>query len=362
MEEYTNDDPRTIYSEAQLDRSGASIEGMLHAHAYAFQHNLTYGGACLTALTGRQRAAVYKDIAERRRTGKPYNPIPGYDAFDQRLDLIDALNLGDILKFACPSRNNSFAILPHETFWNNKPKETPAWRAYIQSFTSKAEIVPVDDNVFRVAVHVRRGDVTPCHGTTSRYFPNQHYLRMIEQILLERSNTEHQPQVEVHIYSESKSFEPWDDFVAKNYTMHLDTSVVDVWKQLLSADVVISSRSSFSLVPASLTTRGTVLYTPKLKLHKRHPSRRRRLRLAHFVQVSDSMIRQAQEEMEALVEACEEDLRTNHTRWEESSSSEWSFHSIIGKATRDDWTRRLLQTLHVASDRLGGTSSGGPPK
>jgi hypothetical protein len=35
------------YSNARHDRSGSAISNMLAAHAHAFHHNMTYGGACL---------------------------------------------------------------------------------------------------------------------------------------------------------------------------------------------------------------------------------------------------------------------------------------------------------------------------
>ena len=59
--------------------------------------------------------------------------------------------------------------------------------------------------------------------------------------------------VHVTIYSESDTFESLDVFAERNYTMEIDTDDLgQVWKALSMADVVILSRSTFSIVPAIL--------------------------------------------------------------------------------------------------------------
>ena len=64
------------------------------------------------------------------------------------------------------------------------------------------------------------------------------------------------------IYSESQSFESFDEFRARNYTVELDTKdLAVVWKALATADVAILSRSFFSFVPATVNP-NTVVATP----------------------------------------------------------------------------------------------------
>ncbi len=65
------------------------------------------------------------------------------------------------------------------------------------------------------------------------------------------------------IYSQSSSYESFDDFREKGYELHIDEDLSDVWTAALKSDVFIMSRSSFSFVPAMLARNTTeVVYTP----------------------------------------------------------------------------------------------------
>jgi hypothetical protein len=98
-----------------------------------------------------------------------------------------------------------------------------------------------------VVVHIRRGDVVPCWDI--RYLPNSHYLTILKKF----------PREAVTIFSESLSFEEWDDF--SQYKLSLDTPIEVVWRAMMLADVLVMSKSSFSIVPA-IFNRHTVVYTP----------------------------------------------------------------------------------------------------
>jgi hypothetical protein len=56
--------------------------------------------------------------------------------------------------------------------------------------------------------------------------------------------------IDVTIYSESKTVEPFDGFIHRGYNLELDNDLAVVWKQLASADLLISSISNFNIVPA----------------------------------------------------------------------------------------------------------------
>jgi hypothetical protein len=89
---------------------------------------------------------------------------------------------------------------------------------------------------------------------SERYLPNTHYLKLIE-----RYNTQNESRVQ--IFSESTSFESFDVFRERGYHVVLDGDIGDVWKGILTSDIAILSKSSFSLVPA-LMSKGTIVYTP----------------------------------------------------------------------------------------------------
>jgi len=127
----------------------------------------------------------------------------------------------------------------------------------------------------RITVHIRRGDVTPCSKNYFRYLPNQHYLTLIdlytEKLTQEMNDTGvdyTSKEIEVLIFSESESFESFDIFRKRGFTVVLDGSVQNVWKSIVfNSDVVILSLSSFSIVPSIFSLAlspnpTTVVYTP----------------------------------------------------------------------------------------------------
>ena len=85
---------------------------------------------------------------------------------------------------------------------------------------------------------------------------------MFKQLLIDKySKPDHENKV--IIYSQSESFEKFDEFREKGYELHIDEPISDVWKAVLTSDVFIMSRSSFSFVPAMVSGDSTtVVYTP----------------------------------------------------------------------------------------------------
>jgi hypothetical protein len=272
------------WSVARHDRSGAVIHDMLRAHAYAFSHNVTYGGACI--------CCAYQDKKKKAQERKP--------AVEE---LITNVGWGTTaLRYGCPpqpfSADSPYLIYDDQyRDGNTKKRWNSRWKNYLWSqfsMDSKNNNASIGnylepdessnpqylqekkkDKVFTIAVHIRRGDVTPCK-LHFRYLPNAHYLRLIErfrtELLLSEeeesssstsiSQQQQQQMVQVYIYSQNKSFEALlPDFA--NTTLHLDTDLADVWTGLLAADVMILSRSSFSYVPALISRPSTthVVYT-----------------------------------------------------------------------------------------------------
>ena len=210
-----------IYSEGRKDRSGSVITDMLYAHAYAFHHNLTYGGACYGEKNLPKKDIVY---------------------------LIQQMGWTGVLKFGCPGDNSSAPF--HREIYRDEPGDkyfTPAWRKHLQTELQGRQLAKEPkDRLFQIAVHIRRGDVTPCRHRR-RYLSNQHFMKLIQKYL----PPDDRP-TEVTIFSESDSYEPFDVFRQANYTLKLDTDLPTVWKAFVSADVLILSRSFFSFVPAAV--------------------------------------------------------------------------------------------------------------
>eukprot|EP00536_Pseudo-nitzschia_multiseries_P002722 jgi/Psemu1/301529/fgenesh1_kg.37_\ len=163
-----------------------------------------------------------------------------------------------------------------------------------------------DENTNIIVVHISRGKkITPCRKVPYKdfepYLPNKHYqvsskmhsreykqsvdssflilpqgVRLatyaiflttattfyFEQLLINKySKPDHDNKV--IIFSQSSSFEKFDEFSEKGYELHIDEDISDVWSTALLSDVFIMSRSSFSFVPAMVAKDSTkVVYTP----------------------------------------------------------------------------------------------------
>ncbi|KAL3927564.1 MAG: hypothetical protein SGBAC_013037 [Bacillariaceae sp.] len=234
---------RTVYSYVRGDRSGAAIQDMLMAHAYAFSKGQRYGGAC-------QRREFPDHVIQPRK------------------DLLQVLHLESEMPFRCSATGklmNRFKYTEQDT-----AIFTPAYLKYMHAVMAGAP--PSDQQPpsllrpKRITVHIRRGDITPCRPRTNgfpRYLPNQHYLSLIERYKAKLAKDTDQP-IQVVVYSESETYEPLDEFSEKGYDLRLDGSIDQIWKAIaFQSDVVILSRSSFSLVPAVLSLPTTaIVYTP----------------------------------------------------------------------------------------------------
>jgi hypothetical protein len=229
---------------------------MLLAHAYAYAHNLTYAGAC-----GNDHDA----------------------SINETLHLIKSVGLQDILRFQCPDTYLADPIVDRQLYF--KEKETLWSPAYLELLR---DMIDYPTKRYNVAVHVRRGDISPCGKYSNRYLPNSHYLDILQLYIPNESS--------VAVFSESSSLESFDDFLLRNYSVMLDTALADVWQSILTADYIILSKSSFSFFPAMLNRRAkNVFYTPFL-----HPS------LPGWTVVDTSIIDRSRSRVQKLRDRCEQ--------------------------------------------------------
>jgi hypothetical protein len=237
-----------VYSQSRTDRTGAVVHDRFLAHAFTYHLNrsqhllasetssLVYGGACLGNM--------------------PFSPRPRSER------LLRFFGWDTVIPYRCPSKQEKAVYIPNEVYkcvgesnlltedWRDQfwreARAKRGWHNLSQS--------DVDEDVFRIAAHIRRGDVDLCRYH-QRYLPNSHYLRLIDEHIPANRKTE------VTIFSESRSFESFDVFRARNYTMRLDSSLETVWQGMHTANVAILSRSTFSL-SSSFLNPNTVVYTP----------------------------------------------------------------------------------------------------
>ena len=127
--------------------------------------------------------------------------------------------------------------------------------------------------MLNVAVHVRRGDLM--RGPhRSRVIPNARYVRAMSEVRALFPNR----AVAFHIYSEGDERAGRKEFAEflriSDAALHLNEDVFSTFHHLVSADVLILSRSSFSYL-AGIYSRGRVLYFPFM-----HPPLPKWLRLS----------------------------------------------------------------------------------
>ena len=223
------------YSIAGTDRTGSVLTDMLRAHAFAFSHNKTYGGACVTEKMLTQR-------------------------LNQHTELVNELGLDHVLHFLpWPKEDSCHFVDQNKTYRQGGVQMwfTTDWLAYIRSQIKIQHLNKKNDSIFEIGVHIRRGDITPCKHK-DRYLPNSHYLALIDKYI---ARTPPGKEPHVTIYSESRSFERWAEVQARNFSFSIDTTLSEVWKGMISSDVLIMSKSSFSYIPAVFNQNGTIVYT-----------------------------------------------------------------------------------------------------
>jgi hypothetical protein len=208
---------------------------MLMRHAYTWGQNQTYGGGC-------------GDL--------DHNAM-------QHQTLIDALGLRKHIEFACPGHHKKDdkhparrSVIPTKLCKEYDTKIwTPEYVDWLRDY--QVEYPPKNDDTFTIAVHIRRDDVTPCmlpkEDFYDSYLPNSYYHTLIDQNM--------KPGARVVIFTQKKSYEPLSSFTDKGYEIQIDSDMADAWKTMVNADVLILSKSSFSVVPGVLC-RGKVLYAP----------------------------------------------------------------------------------------------------
>jgi hypothetical protein len=101
-----------------------------------------------------------------------------------------------------------------------------------------------------VAVHVRRGDVTPT-SWTERYIPDEAVLRAVAR--LRAALAPFGRPLHINIYSEGTR-EQFRAYAAQGCHLHIDDDPFETFHNLVAADILLAGRSKFSRVAGLLST------------------------------------------------------------------------------------------------------------
>lgn len=110
------------------------------------------------------------------------------------------------------------------------------------------------ENILNIAVHVRRGDIVQGQTDnnpqlTMRWLDNNYYVNILNQLLNFLQNTKYK----IFIFSQGikDDFKEFSEF--KDIEFCLDMSAMESFLHLIRADILITSKSSFSYKPALLS-------------------------------------------------------------------------------------------------------------
>jgi len=132
----------------------------------------------------------------------------------------------------------------NEVHWSDNPSRyyTSDVIALLRKYyytTSKPVIQKVD-----IAIHIRRGDVN-MEKFPERYTSNSYYNKIIKFLNLKY------PSYNIAIFSEG-SKEDFAELSGKNLTFRLNKSIEETFHSLVSADILVTAKSSFSYSAAIL--------------------------------------------------------------------------------------------------------------
>jgi hypothetical protein len=171
---------------------------------------------------------------------------------------LPVIPLGDFLKDRSLWNKDCVVQLIHYQHWTsrNPSAYVPLVPRLRESYYRNKVRGPNERRV--VAVHIRRGDVTPTQSGKTHFTPNAPIVATLQQVvalLQERGETP-----VIRIFSQGKP-EDFKDFSAFGPEFHLDEPAMWTFHQLVEADVLIMARSAFSYV-AALLSEGIKLYDP----------------------------------------------------------------------------------------------------
>jgi len=163
-------------------------------------------------------------------------------------------------------------LVPHHTsaivtaehylrFCNNDPG---AWERVLPDLRAKfwgnKKRSPRRPGEIRIAVHMRRGDVSASNSKVARNFtPNGVFVNTLSRLkaLLDARAC----RARIGVYSQGMP-EDFADLTALGAELHLDTPALETHRALVDADVLIMSKGAFSYT-AGILNEGITLYDPQ---------------------------------------------------------------------------------------------------
>ncbi len=106
-----------------------------------------------------------------------------------------------------------------------------------------------------IAIHVRRGDVS---ANSFRHTDNVYYRSLLNSLTLIMDDLK--TDVSIHLYSQG-ALDQFSDLDGLDVSYHLDECPFSAFVNMVSADILITAKSSFSYC-AALLSKGIIIYEP----------------------------------------------------------------------------------------------------
>ncbi|PHK17311.1 hypothetical protein VF12_39760, partial [Nostoc linckia z15] len=123
---------------------------------------------------------------------------------------------------------------------------------YINESYHRSKLIYTDDT-FNIAIHIRRGDITTGRDQNSnlsmRWQDDDYFENVLSNVL---DNLSLDKPISVYLFSqgEKSNFASFDRFKNVNYCLHMGAQ--ESFLHMVYADLLITSKSSFSYKPALL--------------------------------------------------------------------------------------------------------------
>lgn len=238
---------------------GAKTQAILSTMLFAHRAKIQYVHTPFQKVAFNQE----NDINWENKWEKFFNLGKG----ELTIDEIDASNL-NVVHLDNPiklrKKKNTLYVLPHchyyaDMFANDYLELASKFVEKYESRSKGKYELHYERTKINAAVHVRRGDVSKNGADSFRYTSNQFVCLLLERILLLLSDFTN-VEVSIRLYSQGEA-EDFGELRKMSKHFHLNDCVFATFHNMVSADILIMSKSSFSY-SAALFSNGVKIYEP----------------------------------------------------------------------------------------------------
>ncbi len=246
--------PLGLCLEERDDGIGAQLHGQISIIVQSRKCGIPYAHRDI------DHAAFIKSEAELVRWVKAFNFEAHNDLDENDKAGAETISLLDYVRW--PFRNRQRCLIEAPHMHNAAEKDPDFYFEVCQDLRSEltlgtSTIEPVDRPI-RVALHVRRGDVS-CMENKKRFTSLEEVKQSIIALVQTLKACDANFSIELHSQGNEADFE--DLMSIHPMQPYLDSDPLETMERLIKADILLMAKSSFSQI-AALMSEGIVLYEP----------------------------------------------------------------------------------------------------